>query len=227
MKPNQQDVIGGAPARSTPLESLRDATHECHQRLEATIDWPQALGSLACYQQLLTCFLSVVKPAEEQSAKWLVPDPPPDFEPGVRTAWLERDLRALAGSEVDRPSIANTFYVQPTADLCGARAGAGNPVDDFGFIGSWPAAIGAQYVLEGSSLGGQFLSRQLEHSLSLTSENGGAYFAAYGTATMPRWKSFKLWANERLANSDATQAASEAAVLLFARFQTAAAELAK
>ena len=189
---------------AAPLELLRHASHDCHQQLEAAIDWPRALGSRACYQELLLGFLSVVRPAEQRLARWLSPESPPLFEPDRRTRWLLSDLRALAASD----------------------NGQSLPSEDFEFISSLSAAIGAQYVLEGSSLGGQFLSRQLQGNLSITPANGGAYLAAYRSETMKRWKAFGQWANARLLESASTNPASidqasEAAVLMFARFQSA------
>jgi heme oxygenase len=154
--------------------------------------------------------LSVVQPAEQRLARWLSPEPPPLYEPERRTQWLLSDLGALAAS--DSAPSADSAHSVPSAE--------------FDFINSLPAAIGAQYVLEGSSLGGQFLSRQLQRNLSISPASGGAYFAAYGSETMKRWKAFGQWANARLAdaarsNPNSIDQATDAAVLMFARFQSA------
>jgi heme oxygenase len=89
---------------------------------------------------------------------------------------------------------------------------------DFEYVDSRAAAVGAQYVLEGSSLGGQFLSRQLFDRLQLTPERGGAYFAAYGAATGRRWQAFRRWGNLQLGDPRSTRLAVEAARLTFSRF---------
>ena len=46
------------------------------------------------------------------------------------------------------------------------------------------------YVLEGSTLGGQFLTRHFATALSLTPDTGCAFFSGYGPATGPRWAAF-------------------------------------
>lgn len=204
MTTTNRDADAVARAAPAPLDFLRQATSDCHQRLEAAIDWPQSLGSRVSYQQLLCRFLSVVQPAEERLAYWLAGDPPPDFEAGRRTQWLLHDLESLSVPHRHDAVAAANFH----------------------FIDTLAAAIGAQYVLEGSSLGGQFLSRQIERNLSITPANGGAYFAAYGSETMERWKIFRQWANQRLTAAATTDPAAltqaaEAAVLVFDRFHDA------
>jgi heme oxygenase len=46
--------------------------------------------------------------------------------------------------------------------------------------------LGAMYVLEGSTLGGQVITRQL----ALAGIPLRTYFTGYGTRTGPRWKTF-------------------------------------
>lgn len=53
-------------------------------------------------------------------------------------------------------------------------------------LASLPQLLGAMYVIEGSTLGGQVLARQLAKAgLDL-----GRYFTGYGALTGPRWKAF-------------------------------------
>ncbi|RZL16481.1 MAG: heme oxygenase [Hymenobacter sp.] len=53
-------------------------------------------------------------------------------------------------------------------------------------LGTQPQLLGAMYVLEGSTLGGQVLARQLAKAgLDL-----GRFFTGAGALTGPRWKSF-------------------------------------
>lgn len=53
-------------------------------------------------------------------------------------------------------------------------------------LASWPQLLGAMYVLEGSTLGGQVIARQLakQHIAQR------AYFSGYGERTGPRWQAF-------------------------------------
>ncbi|MVN77935.1 hypothetical protein GO988_16520 [Hymenobacter sp. HMF4947] len=53
-------------------------------------------------------------------------------------------------------------------------------------LASWPQLLGAMYVLEGSTLGGQVIARQLAKAdIPLRT-----YFGGYGAQTGPRWKAF-------------------------------------
>lgn len=53
-------------------------------------------------------------------------------------------------------------------------------------LATWPALLGAMYVLEGSTLGGQVIARQLAKAdIPLRT-----YFGGYAERTGPLWKSF-------------------------------------
>jgi heme oxygenase len=53
-------------------------------------------------------------------------------------------------------------------------------------LGTWPQLLGAMYVVEGSTLGGQVIARQLAKSnIPLRS-----YFSGYAERTGPLWKAF-------------------------------------
>jgi len=62
--------------------------------------------------------------------------------------------------------------------------------------------LGCLYVVEGSTLGGQVITRQLLKSLGLTAENGVAFFNGYGAETGLRWKAFGAWLEEGAAQLD-------------------------
>ncbi|RYG41850.1 biliverdin-producing heme oxygenase, partial [bacterium] len=61
-------------------------------------------------------------------------------------------------------------------------------------------AIGALYVIEGSTLGGQIISRLLRDSLGILPEEGGAFFSGYGAENGAMWRAFceavEGWARE-------------------------------
>jgi len=54
---------------------------------------------------------------------------------------------------------------------------------------SVPFAIGILYVVEGSSLGGRFILKNLQSALGYE-ENGVSYFNGYGNKTGSSWKNF-------------------------------------
>ncbi|HTF80713.1 MAG TPA: biliverdin-producing heme oxygenase, partial [Cytophagales bacterium] len=57
-------------------------------------------------------------------------------------------------------------------------------------VQSMSHAFGCLYVLEGSTLGGQIISRVLKDNLGLGPENGASYFNGYGSSTGEKWKMF-------------------------------------
>lgn len=67
---------------------------------------------------------------------------------------------------------------------------ADNKSEVFGENHSEAFAVGILYVLEGSSLGGRVILKNVQKHLDINEINGGRYFAGYGENTGPKWKSF-------------------------------------
>jgi heme oxygenase len=57
-------------------------------------------------------------------------------------------------------------------------------------IDSAEACLGVLYVLEGATLGGQILRREIAARLNLDAANGAAFLEIYGDATGRRWREF-------------------------------------
>lgn len=51
-------------------------------------------------------------------------------------------------------------------------------------------AMGIMYVIEGSSLGGRVIYKNIHKNLGYDNENGAAYFSGYGDKTGSYWKNF-------------------------------------
>ncbi len=73
-------------------------------------------------------------------------------------------------------------------------------------------AMGALYVLEGASLGGQIIARQLKGQLGVVPGAGGTFFASYGERIGENWRRY-LAALERFSDSPPAAARIEAAAL--------------
>ena len=50
--------------------------------------------------------------------------------------------------------------------------------------------LGCLYVIEGSMLGGEFISRAIHQRLGVTENTGGRFFAGFGTGTDAAWTAF-------------------------------------
>ncbi len=79
-----------------------------------------------------------------------------------------------------------------------------------------PAVLGAMYVIEGSTLGGQYIARHVERVLKLRPGAGDAYFRGYGELTGSMWSEFRAVV-EQISNDDSDMLI-EAAKLVFRDF---------
>jgi heme oxygenase len=79
--------------------------------------------------------------------------------------------------------------------------------------------LGAMYVMEGSTLGGQLIARHVERVLPLSDGNGSEFFRGHRDQTGPMWKEFCEVLQTRVPESD-TPAVIDAAKKMFAAFGT-------
>ncbi|MGY6214427.1 biliverdin-producing heme oxygenase [Methylolobus aquaticus] len=59
-------------------------------------------------------------------------------------------------------------------------------------VGDLAAAFGVTYVLEGATLGGRLIARQLSARLGVAAGAGADFFSAYGDEVDARWLAFRL-----------------------------------
>lgn len=149
-------------------DQLRRATATIHRQLESKLPLMSEDLSVDLYAGTLKDFLCLYTPLEQQLSSL------EDF-----TAALED-----WGSRVKVPKL-----VADLADLCGREAECEN-ADDLPLPRSTAQAFGAAYVMEGATLGGQFISRRLKQHLGIDSSFGGRFFSGYGPLTAAKWKRF-------------------------------------
>jgi len=195
--PSSSDI----PVQSaTPLlAELRLATAAEHQALEDRLDLFNRVRTLASYTALLERFHRVVQPLEvllESRVDWNATGW--DFAARLKTPWLVQDIQSLRG-------LAPVSHLAPP---------------ELPLIEGLGEGIGCLYVLEGSTLGGQGISRHFRELLKITPERGGAYFNAYGAETGRRWKEFCQWAESAaVADPGMIEAACSSARQTFAAFE--------
>ena len=66
-----------------------------------------------------------------------------------------------------------------------------NPENKHLEINDLSYALGVMYVIEGSTMGGQIISKMLQKNLDLQNENMTSYFNSYGNESMQMWTLFK------------------------------------
>ena len=91
-----------------------------------------------------------------------------DIAARCRAALLEADLRTLGVETTE--SLPACWELPDLADLA--------------------SGFGCLYVLEGSTLGGQYISRHIRTTLGVTPETGGRFFHGYGERTGAMWRQF-------------------------------------
>jgi heme oxygenase (biliverdin-IX-beta and delta-forming) len=192
-------MTSGAQSRqSSPLavparEHLRAATAQHHARIERVMNLDTIVRHER-YRHLLSRMLAFYRPMERALAliAWDDLDPNPGEQ--RRSPLLIQDLLAIG---VSRQHIARI----PDAAIpeFGGRAGA----------------LGCCYVLEGATLGGQIIAKQLKTALDLDRTSGAAFFNGYGRATGAMWRAFCAMLNAEIRDISSSKAAAAAACATF------------
>ena len=152
------------------LETLRTGTGLLHVALEQRLPFFSERLDAQWYRRLLQAYYGFYQPMEAALYdSGLIPD---GYEPvlRVKTPTLVHDLDALGLTD-------HAIHALPRCTQL--------PVLDT------PAAcLGALYVLEGATLGGNILRKQMSERLGLEAHNGCAFLYVYGEATGRQWKAF-------------------------------------
>ena len=164
------------------MTQLRDATRAQHARVDA-LPFFAALSDgtlpLASYVGLLRALATLCRTLEEELL--------PAASPAVVAVWdarmgklplLERDLAAFADRQLP-PAPRAALSALVLSELMRQR------------VADSPAALlGYLYVLEGSTLGGAVLHRQVAARFGLPRGTGLAYLASYGSGRAAHWRAF-------------------------------------
>jgi heme oxygenase len=148
------------------LDHLRSATRDLHDGLEARLDVFARVADPVRRREMVGRFLAFYRPAEAALARVLADEPDLEFDARRKAPALERDLRTLKVAPTDA-TLADAPLATPTGRC---------------------EALGFLYVLEGSTLGGRVIDKQLR--LRGLSPEGLSFFQGYGEATGVRWKAF-------------------------------------
>jgi heme oxygenase len=157
------------------LEDIKARTSESHIKLEKS-----ALLSLFSTQQIdlhsyrliLALFYGYFHPLEQKlDAVAGIRLYLTDYETRRKSSLLLSDIQALREQSVADVALPLCPDLPPVTDEA--------------------QAFGCLYVMEGSTLGGKFIARQLHNQLGLTPSSGAAFFNGYGEETGLRWKTFQ------------------------------------
>ncbi len=155
-------------AASGLMARLRAETDIAHRRLEERLDVTSRLSERIRYVGLLQIFYGIYQPFEHLLEQRFGPEiAGMELASRCKSPWIVEDLRLLD---------ADTRHEDASMYLPDLRTEA--------------EALGVLYVLEGSTLGGQMISRMVERDLGIGPQNGARFFHGYGSETGIRWRAF-------------------------------------
>jgi len=149
------------------LARVKSATRTQHERLEGLMPFDERL-TMSTYQDVLRRFLGLFEPLESALQKQPLPSAL-NFPTRMRQGSLINDLLTVGVAADDIRSIPRCH--------------------DFNSLRNLPYAIGCMYVVEGSRLGGQHISRLVRERLGI-GESGCEFFSSHGVEVGVMWRSF-------------------------------------
>ena len=177
-------------------ERLKDETRAAHEAIEVAFDLDAHLASLASYRGLLQRLLGIHAAFEAVARPYLEGT---GFEDRLcRADRLQHDLAMLGESGDALPPGSSTALA---------------------FVEGTPEAIGALYVVEGSTMGGLLIAREVEHRLGLGPETGAGFLSGHGRDSAAAWRAFRSRLDQ-LGHPESDTRVVAAALAMFAAMQT-------
>jgi len=151
------------------LSYLKQATRAEHEGTEETVPLMAADLTPEQYVEALQGMYRAVAAWDTWSLQHAPGRLQPLLQGRQRSGLLAADLRHFRAE----PQAGDALSSLPAADVSEAEF------------------LGRMYVMEGSTLGGQYIARHVEQVLGLTPGEGNAYFRGYGEQTSAKWKAFQ------------------------------------
>ncbi len=147
------------------IEQIRVATAAEHKALEEKLfPFLNNINSKEQYAQLLNAFYGYIFPVQEKIIEHIDQNIVPDIIERRNASFIANDLNSLQIPLTN--SLSNNLPA----------------------INDHASAMGALYVLEGSTLGGKIIAKTIAEKLSST--EALSFFKGYGTETGVMWKKF-------------------------------------
>ena len=183
-------------------QQLRGGTHDEHVRLN---QHPMLVGltrpgyPMERYRMLMAAYYHFYRAIEDGIEHF--GNAAFDYAPRRKLPWLQEDLAYL---DTD-PLAAESLPRQPLPDMT---------PEDIGEL------AGMLYTIEGSTLGGQVISRHLSAHHGLGADCGGRFFSAYRDLTDQRWQEVQQFLNATPVTDTFTRRAVGASRRTFALIET-------
>jgi heme oxygenase (biliverdin-IX-beta and delta-forming) len=177
------------------FDLLKEATADIHLLIEQRVPVFQEGFNLEDYTGLVEQFFGFWAPVEERLAELPeLREPDLALESRFKCSLLREDLLILGRD----PTTVRRCETLPRLD-------------------TFHQGLGCLYVLEGSTLGSQIISRRLKEKLQISEGSGASFFNAYGGSTGARWMEFKRFvsASVELKHADTVVDAARQTFLCF------------
>lgn len=184
----------------TLLSFLKQQTQPFHAALERQLRIETRCHSRAAYQAVLACFYGFYLPVEARLAR----------VPGLESFGLDLDRRWKA------PLLAADLA---TLGLSSVQLAALPRCAALPMLPTAAAGLGCLYVLEGATLGGQVIARQVAPRLAFADGRGCTFFSSYGREVGPMWRAFGAVLTASVTSAQGTDEAVAAAGATFAALQ--------
>ncbi|MCX7102051.1 MAG: biliverdin-producing heme oxygenase [Methylobacter sp.] len=196
---NEQNTIANKKEISSIRMLLRHATLQYHVQLNhhpLLVGITQTNYNLANYHKLLFSYFHLYKALESLINDFLGRQHCVfDYDKRNKLAWLIDDLAYM---HLESPQLS-----------CSLNLSALKTVGQL---------VGVLYVIEGSTLGGQMISRSLNEHHGLTRKTGARFFFGYGENTAIMWQNFIDFADCISGDEIQCRAAENAACQTFQLF---------
>jgi len=149
----------------------RATTAVLHARIEALVGLPDAVLDQQDYRRMLECLFGLYEPLERSFHRF--------------GDWGELGLDLSERNHASRLSCDLTAL---GVDLLALPRACPARLPD---LPAFPHALGAFYVLEGSTLGGRIILRALESRLGPQIAGATRFLTGHGGATGPMWIAFR------------------------------------
>jgi heme oxygenase len=149
---------------------LQRATQDLHRSVERHFALTGRIWTEDTYRALLQRLWGIYSPLERALTRLDWQDSGIVMRDRCKLFWLNADLSHLG---MDQTAIARLEICRDLPQIEGPAVG-----------------LGALYVLEGATLGGQVILRTLQPQLGISPQAGGQFFASYGRDIGEKWRDY-------------------------------------
>jgi heme oxygenase len=153
------------------LKRLKASTAQLHERVEQRLQIFTPQFDLRAYTRLVTRFYGFWSPLEIELRK----------------------VRGLSSSSLALDRRLKAHLLEADLRVLGIDPAVVPQCDRIPNVQTFSRALGCLYVLEGSTLGAQFIATHLSEKFQIGRASGGAFFCAYEGEVAQRWSDFRAF----------------------------------